>query len=131
MSEAEPHWADIAISWVLRGGVLISVGIITLGAVLTFAHHPDYFRSRPELGTLTAPGAHFPNSIPEVVTGVRDMHGQAIMMAGLLLLIATPVARVALSIAIFVIEHDRLYTAITTAVLVILLISFVLGRAGE
>jgi uncharacterized membrane protein len=131
MSEAEPHWADIAISWVLRGGVLISVGIIALGAVLTFAHHPDYFRSRPELGTLTAAGAHFPNSIPEVVAGVSAMHGQAIMMAGLLLLIATPVARVALSIAIFVIEHDRLYTAITTAVLVILLIAFALGRAGE
>lgn len=131
MADIEPRWADIAISWVLRGGVLISVAIITIGAVITFAHHPDYFRSRPELGVLTAAGAHFPSTLTEVLSGTLRLRGQAIMMAGLLLLIATPVARVALSIAIFVIERDRLYTVITTAVLMILLIAFALGRAGE
>jgi len=49
---------------------------------------------------------------------------------GLLLLIATPVMRVALSIIIFLIERDLLYIGITTIVFVILLISFAVGRAG-
>ena len=123
-------WADTAISWVLRGGVLLSVSIIAIGATMTFVHHPAYFHSRPELGALTAPGAHFPNSITDVVRGVGQFRGQAVVMAGLLLLIATPVARGALSIVGFVIERDRLYALITTAVLVILMIAFALGGAG-
>ena len=36
----------------------------------------------------------------------------------------------ALSIVIFVIERDRLYAAITTAVFVILMIAFAVGRAA-
>ena len=123
-------WIDVAIATLLRTGVLLSVVIIAAGMVITFVHHPDYFSSRPAVGRLTSPGAHFPNTIGEVITGVRRGSGEAIVMAGLLVLIATPVARVALSIVIFVIERDRLYAAITTAVFVILLISFAVGRAS-
>ena len=130
MNELEPRWVDTALSRLLRGGVLLSIAIVTIGIVVTFVHHPEYFSSRPSLGTLTQPGAHFPSSISNVLSGVRDLSGQAIVMAGLLLLIATPVARVAFSILIFVIEHDRLYTLITAAVLIILLIGFATGAAG-
>ncbi len=115
-------WADIAVSTLLRTGVLLSVGIIAVGMVITFVHHPNYFSSQPALGNL--------NKVGEVIAGVRRGSGQAIMTAGLLLLIATPVARVALSIVIFVIERDRLYVAITAAVFVILMIAFAVGRAA-
>jgi uncharacterized membrane protein len=117
-------WTDIAISTLLRVGVVLSVLVIAAGLVIAFAHHPGDFSSRP------APGAHFPNSIGNVVEGVRGGDGEAIVAAGLLLLIATPVARVALSIVIFVIERDRLYIAITAAVFVILMISFAVGRSA-
>lgn len=123
-------WTDVAISTLLRVGVVLSVVVIATGMVITFVHHPDYFSSRPALGALTSPGAHFPNSISDVVEGVLGGDGEAIVAAGLLLLIATPVARVALSIVIFVIERDRLYIAITAAVFVILMISFVVGRSA-
>ncbi len=123
-------WVEGAISVLLRVGVLSSVLIIAIGLVITFAHHPDYFSSRPALGLLTSAGAHFPNTLGEVLTGVRDGQGQAIMMAGLLVLIATPVARVALSVVIFFVERDRLFVAITMAVLVILMVSFAVGRGG-
>ncbi len=126
--EGESRWVDTGISWLLRGGVLLSIATVLLGLVLTFAHHPEYFSSRPELGMLTRPGAHFPHTISDVFAGVREGHGQAVVMAGMLLLIATPVARVAFSIVVFVIEHDRLYVIITGVVLIILLISFVTGR---
>jgi uncharacterized membrane protein len=112
---------DTAITTLLRTGVLLSVGIIAVGMVIAFVHDPVSFS--------TSPRAHFPNTIGEVIAGVRDGSGEAVMMAGLLVLIATPVARVALSIVIFVIERDRLYAAITAAVFVILMVAFAVGRA--
>ena len=123
-------WPEVMIGGLLRGGVLLSICVVSIGLVITFVHHPDYFSSRPALGELTRPGAHFPSSIADVLTGVRDGSGQAIVMAGLLLLVATPVARVALSILIFLIEKDRLYVVITAAVLAILLVAFITGSAG-
>jgi uncharacterized membrane protein len=44
-------------------------------------------------------------------------------MCGLLLLVATPVARVALSLVAFVLQRDRFYAAITAFVLLLLLAS--------
>jgi uncharacterized membrane protein len=123
-------WPETMIGGLLRGGVLLSICVVTVGLVITFVHHPDYFSSRPALGELTRPGAHFPSTIGDVVAGVRAGSGEAIAMAGLLLLVATPVARVALSIVIFVIEKDRLYVAITAGVLAILLVAFITGAAG-
>jgi uncharacterized membrane protein len=120
-------WIHTAIFVVLRAGVGLSIAIVLVGLVITFVHHPGYFSSRPSLGSLTSPSAHFPNTLVDVASGVRNGHGQAIIMAGLLVLIATPVVRVALSDVVFVIARDRLYAAITTAVLVILLFSFAVG----
>jgi uncharacterized membrane protein len=113
---------NTAITMLLRIGVLLSVGIIAIGMAITFLGHPDYFSSRPVM--------RMPSTIGEVIAGVHLGSGLAIMMAGLLVLIATPVARVALSIVIFVIARDRLYTAITVAVFVILMIAFAVGRAA-
>lgn len=124
------EWMHAAIVGVLRIGVIASVIVIVTGVVTTFVHHPEYFSSRPALGALTEPSAHFPHTIAEIVAGVKDHRGQAIVMAGLLILIATPVARVALSVVIFIIARDRLYAIITTAVLMILCISFAVGLAA-
>lgn len=126
----EPRWVDRLIAYVLRGGVTISVIVVLAGLIITFAHHREYFRSRPALGALTNPGTSYPSTIGAVVVGVREGRGQAIVTLGLLLLIATPVARVAVSIAVFVIERDRLYVVITAVVLTLLLLSFVLGASG-
>ena len=46
---------------------------------------------------------------------------------GLLMLIATPVMRVAVSIFAFIVHRDKVFTAITTLVLLLLFLSFVLG----
>jgi len=48
---------------------------------------------------------------------------QALILAGLLVLIATPVARVAFSLVAFVLERDRVYTVCTVLVLAVLLYS--------
>jgi uncharacterized membrane protein len=87
---------DIAISWLLRTGVLLSAALIMVG----------------------------------MITHLAGANGRMIIMAGLLVLIATPVARVVFSIFIFMREADRLYVAITSAVLLILLFGFAVGATG-
>lgn len=129
MSE-EPRWVDLAISRLLRGGVLVSIAVVLLGVALTFVHHPSYVRSAPALGALVNPDQPMPHSVRAVALGAEARRGQSIVMAGLLLLIATPVARVALSVVVFVIERDRLYVGITVGVLLLLLASFVFGAVS-
>ncbi len=126
-SRPEPRWVDIAISNLLRGGVILSITIVIIGLGVTFAHHRDYFQSRPALGELTRPGEHYPSSVQDALRGVLALRGQSIVMLGLLILIATPVGRVTFSIVVFLIEHDRMYAIVTTVVLLLLLLSFVLG----
>ena len=52
---------------------------------------------------------------------------EALIMPGLLLLICTPVLRVAASIVIFAVEREQDYVWITVAVLTLVLLSFALG----
>ena len=120
---------EIIISWVLRIGVVTSLAIVAAGLVLVFARHPERVSSVPALQTLTQPGAVFPHTLPAVFAGVAQLRGQAIVALGLLLLILTPVMRVAVSILAFALQRDRIFTLITAVVLIILLLSFVIGHA--
>jgi uncharacterized membrane protein len=120
---------EIAISLILRIGVVTSLSIVVLGTVLTFVHHRDYFSSHEQLHRLTSPPADFPRTATQIWQGVRHGGGEAVIMAGLLLLLATPVLRVAVSILAFIYEKDGTFVIITATVLALLLLSFVLGRA--
>jgi uncharacterized protein len=115
---------ELIISAVLRGGVLLSVAVI-LGGI-------SYFYALRFAGALPHPT--FPDTLQAVVAGLADGNPLAIVVLGLLILLATPVVRVAVSIAAFAIEEDRTYVIITTLVLAILLFSIFgvgawLGRA--
>jgi len=121
---------ELAISALLRIGVLTSLVVVLVGTTVTFAHHPHYLSSRHDLGPLTKPGAEFPHSLSALIRGLEHGQGRAIVMAGLLLLIATPVMRVAISVLAFVYQRDRTFVVITSVVLALLLASFVLGKGG-
>ena len=121
---------ELLISVLLRTGVITSLSVVILGMIISFARHNDYFRSPDSFTQLTRSDATFPHTIPAVLSGVRQLRGQALVMLGLLLLIATPVMRVAVSIVAFMYERDLTYVIITSMVLLLLLLSFVLGR-GE
>ena len=121
---------ELAISSLLRIGVLTSLLVVLAGTVVTFVHHPHYLNNRRDLGPLTKPGAEFPHTLGSLVQGLQHGQGRAIVMAGLLLLIATPVMRVAFSVLAFVYQHDPVFVVITSIVLTLLLVSFVLGRGG-
>ncbi len=118
------------ISNVLRVGVLTSLATILLGTVIAFAHHPEYITSPRELLHLTRPSDAVPHTMRAVLTGLANLRGQAIVVLGLLMLIATPVVRVAVSILLFLEEGDLTYVAITSTVLALLVLSFLIGGAG-
>ena len=58
-----------------------------------------------------------------VIQGAAAFRGEWIIALGLLILIATPVARVAVLFLAFLRERDRLYVAVSALVLAVLLIS--------
>lgn len=116
------------ISTTLRAGVLVSLALIVLGTLVTFTHHPQYVASATDLAKLTTPGAAFPRTLAEIASQLADFRGRAIVVAGLVVLIATPVLRVAISILAFLKERDLAFVCITTTVFAILIASFLLGR---
>lgn len=119
---------ELVLSHLLRGGVIISLLVIITGTVLSFVHHPGYLQAQGDLPRLTQPGAVFPHTLTDVGHALQQGQGQAVVMVGLLLLIITPILRVAVSILAFIYERDYTFVLITSGVLLILLLSFVLGK---
>ena len=73
----------------------------------------------------------FPQTLSQVGASLLTLRPQGIIALGLLLLIATPVLRVAVSVVTFALEKDRKYVVITLIVLAILLFSiFYLGSTA-
>jgi uncharacterized membrane protein len=105
----------------LRLAVSISAAVISLGATLFLLHHgrsiPDYtaFHGVP-------PGLR---TLRGITAGAFNANDLAIIQFGLLLLIATPVARVVLSVCVFLAERDYLYLTISTTVLLVLIHSLI------
>ena len=117
---------QVIIGWILRIGVILSMGIVFVGGVLFVYRHgrsiADYhvFKSTP----------YFIRNTGGIINCVLNFKGQAFIQLGIILLIATPVIRVAFSAIGFILEKDYLYTFITLLVLLIIIISMLSGQAG-
>lgn len=116
-------WTDrqveVIIGNILRSGVLLAAFVVLLGGAVYLTRHgrviADYrsFHGEPN---------EF-RSVTGIVHSALDRSGRGIIQLGLLLLIATPVIRVAFSIVAFAVERDRLYVFLTCIVLLVLLYS--------
>ena len=126
--DARVRQVELLISNLLRSSVLLSLVVIVIGTVVTFVDHPEFLSSRSALGQLVNPGAALPHTLESVGRGLEALQGDAIVTLGLLLLIATPVVRVGISIFAFIYERDRVYTFITLTVFCLLILSFFLGK---
>ena len=125
---------ELVISYVLRGGVLLSAAVVLYGLALVAVtrdtgyasiqpHHlPDILAFHPAAG----PG-YFPTAPAAVLRAALVGKPYAIIALGMLLLIATPVVRVALSVVFFLAQRDWLYAGITVFVLAVLLLSLIVG----
>jgi uncharacterized membrane protein len=120
-------WTDAriarAIGVVLRVGLGLAATLVLAGGVLDLVRRgssaPAYqaFHGEPtELRTVVG-----------IVHAALALRGRGLIQLGLLLLIATPIARVAFAAIAFALERDRLYMAIALVVLAILLVSLRTG----
>lgn len=110
---------DLLLGRVLRAGVVVSAIVVLTGAAVYLVRHghelPLYHLFRGEPSDL--------RSIRGIASDAADGRGRGIIQLGLLMLIATPIARVVFSVAGFLRQRDWLYVAITAVVLVLLLYS--------
>jgi uncharacterized membrane protein len=114
---------EIEIGAMLRIGVTISAVVVLLGGVLYLLHAgsapPDYAHFHATAGHL--------RSIAGVLQGVSRGDAASLIQLGILLLIATPVARVALCVVGFARQKNGLYVGISLIVFLILLYSLFAG----
>jgi len=107
---------DLIFAYILRGGVLLSAAVVLTGGVWYLAD---------SMGQRTA-YRHYHTS-----HGLRALlalpRPEIVIVAGLLLLAATPVARVAFSLYAFALEKDWTYVGVTAVVLGVLLYSMLTG----
>jgi uncharacterized membrane protein len=109
----------------LRTGVILAAAFVLAGGVVFLVRHPepltDYrvFQGEPEeLRTVTG-----------IFHEAIGLHGRGLIQLGLLMLIATPIARVAFSVVAFLYQRDWMYLVVTLTVLGLLVYSL-LGGGG-
>lgn len=120
---------ELAISDVLSWGIVASLSLIIGGILLCFKPSGGYGAGGGTSQVL-AQGHDIPRTASGFARSLAHWDGTAVIYAGLFLLIATPVIRVAVSVWAFIAVRDRTYVVITSVVLALLLGSFFLGKAG-
>jgi uncharacterized membrane protein len=116
MSDQE---VDEIIGTLLRWGVVLAAAVVAIGGLWYLAQYgtgkPNYRFFHGEPRDL--------RSLRGIFTGLPGFHCLDVIQLGVVLLIATPVARVAFSVVAFHLQRDRAYVAITLIVLAVLLFS--------
>lgn len=124
---------EIAMGMLLRIGVIVAALLVLIGGVLVLRHPrspvPDYTVFHPPARHAASASANVPfRSISGVFEHLHTGSGGSIIALGLLVLVATPIARVIFAIIGFARERDWLYTAVSVIVLAILAFSLLHGR---
>ncbi len=128
---------ELLVSAILRVGIVLGAVLIIIGvALLAHTGQTGYGAIPPHglaaLLEFTTPGSpgHFPTTPGPILRHALAGKPYAIIEMGLLILIATPGLRVALSVGFFAAERDRLYVVLTLLVLAVLVASYLLGASA-
>ena len=115
---------DAVMGRVLQVGVTMAAALVVVGGILYVTRHAmpatDYrhFHGEPaEYKTLRG-----------IWEDARALHGRGLIQLGLLVLIATPVARVVFSVYAFLKQRDWTYVVVTAIVLGLLSYSLFFGK---
>src|SRR5438105_527450 len=125
MTATQDKRMDEVIGGLLRTGVILAAVVVLLGAAVYLSGHrnsvSDYrvFQGEPEEL----------RSVSGIFHQALAFEGRGLIQFGLLILIATPIARVAFSILAFLYQRDWMYVFVTIAVFGLLLYSL-LGVHG-
>ena len=111
--ESRDHAMEQLIGRFLQIGVMLAALVVLIGATLLLVQHG---RSPVSYAVFQTGPAQL-RTIGGIIHGVFALDSKAIVQLGLVLLIA------------FAVQRDRIYVAISTVVLALLLYSLLLGRA--
>ena len=111
---------ETVIGHTLRIGVIAAAVLVLTGGVyylIETANTPaDYHTFHP--------AAKHSLDLSAIVQNALALNSLGVIQVGLLVLIATPIVRVILSVVAFALERDLLYVTVTVVVLAVLLYSF-------
>ena len=116
--------AEQLVGRILQIGVLLSALVVSAGGILYLTQNAGKpagrrkFHREPE---------RLRNPV-EVVQEAMELHPRAVMQLGVLLLILTPVVRVAFTVLVFLAQRDVKFVAVTVFVLAVLLLSLLGAR---
>jgi len=120
---ADEEAFEILLGHVLRLGVVLSAAVVAIGGFVYLARHstqmPAYSVFHGEPGDL--------RSIAGIVSDARILSGRGIIQLGLLLLIATPIARVLFALVGFARQENWMYVGVSAIVLALLAYSLTGG----
>jgi uncharacterized membrane protein len=119
MNKPSDQSIENIIGGMLRVGVVISSACVLGGGIWYLFR---YGAQRPAYGAFLGEPAEL-RGIAGIIHGAVALDPRFWIQLGLLLLIATPVARVIFSIGAFAAQRDRMYVVITLIVAAILLYS--------
>ena len=97
--------------------MLAAAAVVLVGGIVYLVRHGF---SLPDVGVFHGEPSDL-CSVGGIIRGVFSGSGRGLIQLGLLLLIATPVARVVLLLVGFAMQRDRLYVLVSLAVLIFLL----------
>ncbi len=117
------EYVELIVGRLLRSGVVIASAIVFIGGIL---YSIKYGADLPEYKIFSGEPADLRN-VHRIIIDVFSVRSRDIIQFGLLLLMVTPVARVAFLLFAFAKQRDRTYVVVTAIVLTTLLFSLV-GR---
>jgi uncharacterized membrane protein len=125
-ARALPPSAYVRMSHVLRAGLLAAIAVLATGIVAYVAKYPNQTSG----GVLGANPILQYLSLSGLVNGIAQGHVEAYLTLGLIVLVATPLLRVASGFYYFQVGRERTMAAVTITVLALLLFGIlVLGPA--
>lgn len=110
---------EMLLGKLLRAGVVLAVAVVLAGGV---PYLVQYHGQALQYGMFHGEPTDI-RYASDVLREALSWHARGLIQLGLLVLIATPVARVAFSVVQFVIQRDWLYVTTTLIVLAVLIYS--------
>ncbi len=104
----------------LRYGVVISSLIVLVGGLLYLGQSGQM--ALPAYHEFIGTKAGY-TSFGQIFSGIKQINAKAIIQFGVVVLIATPILRIAFSLVGFIFEKDKLYIIITLIVLSVMMVS--------
>ncbi|MCL1868032.1 MAG: DUF1634 domain-containing protein [Paludibacter sp.] len=112
----------------LRAGVIAAMTLTVVGGVIyLFQHHGITIAIAQNSNAAFTGTATYLRELSTIIPRIAQFDGAAIIQLGVIVLIATPVLRVVMSLISFVIEKDKLYIAISAIVLIVILGNMIFG----